>query len=178
MAHTIWFCTLYSWAPSSSIHRFSSPRFETVKANVVEFSIHWQARNHTQRIYLHRIRGKFTAFCFVFICLSHFDTHNSQLLGYSLFGWENSLHVPDAWTCCLSDYGNMDNVFAVWIATLTMRATCYSTKVMQQKKKNIKSFALGLILNRYNAHYYYYLSSSKILSNRWHKLQTFHFRIL
>lgn len=163
MAHTIWICTVMF--PLRFIHRFSSPRCETVKASVVEFSIHWQSTEpHTTDISSSYkawtsigIRGKFNAFCFVFICLSHFDTHNSQLLGYSLFGWENSLHVPDAWTCCLSDYGNMDNVFAVWIVTLTMRATCYSTKIMQQKKKEeykIVCFglSLGLILNRYNAH--------------------------
>lgn len=96
------------------------------------------------------IREKFDEFGFVFICLSHFDTRNSQLLGYSLFGSLGKF-APCAWclnyiTCRLSEYGNMDNVFAVWMATLTMRAICYSTEVMQRKKKK-KIFCFGLLLS-------------------------------
>lgn len=66
---------------------------------------------------------RFVSYLYLFISFRH-----SQLVIFWLFVIRLGKFAPCACTlCCLSEYGNMDNASAVWIATLTMSANCYST---------------------------------------------------
>lgn len=128
----------------------------------------WIQLYHIYSMNKHRIRGKFNAFCFVFICLSHFDTRNSQLATFGLFVIRLEKFGPCGWclcyiSCCLSEYGNMDNVFAV-----SQRFGCAQLVIQPKlwKEKEYESVWFGLSLslilcvnamnlqrlNRYNAH--------------------------